>query len=405
MARAFGVCIFLLAYIASTAQRNCGTADYLLRQPQNIASPTFTPTGVARDTIANEIITIPVVVHLLYKTAEQNITDAQIKSQIEALNKDYRKLNADAGNTPAVFKPLSADAKIQFCLAQVDPMGKRTKGIIRKYTSKDYFTGDDAMKYTASGGDNAWPSKLYLNIWVCNLIGRTLGYATVPGASADKDGVVINWDVFGTIGNLRYPFNKGRTATHEIGHWLGLKHLWGDALCGDDDVFDTPKQQNYNFNCPVFPHVTSCSPDANGDMFMNFMDFTDDNCMTMFTQGQVKKMRGTFAIGAAHNSFLNATGCDSSLATGGPIADPIPISATIKIYPNPVSDVFWIESNEQGKLEKTTVSLWSVKGEKVKEFLLLNEKNKISMAGLIPGIYFLRLSSGEKKMIIKIPGL
>lgn len=399
-----GLSFILLVSVNGYAQRTCATADYVQRQPA-IVPATNTPAGIARDTLANEIITIPVVVHLLYKTAEQNITDAQIKSQIAALNKDYRLLNTDAANIPAAFKPFATDAKIQFCLAQVDPAGKRTKGIIRKYTNKDYFTGDDAMKFSASGGDNAWSSKLYLNIWVCNLFGRALGYSTIPGSPADKDGVVINWDVFGTTGNLRYPFNKGRTATHEIGHWLGLKHLWGDALCGDDDVYDTPKQQNYNFNCPSFPHLSTCSPDNNGDMFMNFMDFTDDACMNMFTTGQVKKMRGTFTMGGAHNSFLNATACDSSLATGGPVADPLPISSEkVKIYPNPATDVLWVESSEAGYLNQQIAGIWSLKGEKLKEVLLENDKNKISLSGLPAGIYFLRLSNGYKKIFIKISG-
>src|SRR5699024_2630864 len=136
-------------------------------------------------------------------------------------------------------------------------------GIVRKHTNVSSFMGEDGMKFSGSGGDDAWDSKRYLNIWVCSLFGRSLEYATPPGGPADKDGVVINFDVFGTTGSLRANFDKGRTATHEVGHWLGLRHIWGDETCGNDEVDDTPRQLSYNFNCPSFPHVTSCSP--NGD--------------------------------------------------------------------------------------------------------------------------------------------
>ncbi|MEO7562509.1 MAG: zinc metalloprotease, partial [Ferruginibacter sp.] len=257
-----------------TAQRVCGTVIPLRSFEVN---GTRSTEEISRDTLSNEIINIPVVVHILYQAAGQNITDAQVLSQLNVLNQDYQLKNLDAANIPAAFKSIAADVRINFCLARVDPNGRSTQGIIHKYTSKEYFL-DEGMKYSAQGGDDAWDSKKYLNIWVCYLFGRSLGFASLPGGPADKDGVVINYDVFGTMGT-RAPFNKGRTATHEIGHWLGLKHLWGDEACGTDDVDDTPSQRFSNFNCPSFPHVTSCSPNGNGDMFMNYMDFTDDACM------------------------------------------------------------------------------------------------------------------------------
>ena len=325
------------------AQRECGTTIYTQEYFKPAVLKPVGSGGNERDTVANEIISIPVVVHLLYNTAEQNISDAQIRSQIEVLNRDFRRMNTDAVNTPLAFRSVAADTRIMFCLAQVDPNGHITKGIVRKFTGKNFFQADDGMKYAAVGGDNAWDSKKYLNIWVCSLFGRSLGYATIPGGPAEKDGLVINYDVFGKTGSLKPPYDKGRTTTHEVGHWLGLKHIWGDSNCGTDDIEDTPSQLSYNFHCPAFPHISSCSPDSNGDMFMNYMDFTDDVCMNMFTTGQKIKMRSVFALNGARNSFLNSFACDSTLATGGPLPeDTLPVvkpMAGVRAYPNPVQNV------------------------------------------------------------------
>ena len=283
--------------------QRCATNEYIKAKGASVESALTSGISLngGRDTLNNEVIVIPVVVHVLYHTAIQNISDEQVLSQIRVLNNDYRRLNADTINTPFPFKNVAADTRLVFCLAKVDPNGRYTPGIIRKHTNEEVFLADDAMKFSSSGGDNAWDSKKYLNIWVCNLFGRTLGYSVYPGGPADKDGVVIKCDVFGTTANVAAPYNKGRTATHEIGHWLGLKHLWGDADCGDDGIDDTPTQQTYNNYCPSFPHTSSCSINLYGDMFMNFMDFTDDACLNMFTQGQKNRMRSTFALGEPNN--------------------------------------------------------------------------------------------------------
>ncbi|MHA7772988.1 zinc metalloprotease [Roseibium sp. M-1] len=235
---------------------------------------------------------IPVVVHVVYKTADQNISQAQIDSQIEVLNRDFRKKNSDVSNVPAPFSPLAGDARLEFELAKVDPDGKPTDGVTRTQTNKTSFGSNDDVKFSNQGGKDAWPRDDYLNIWVCQLSGGLLGYAQFPGGPAATDGVVVTHTGFGTTGTAAAPFDKGRTATHEIGHWLNLRHIWGDdgAGCsGSDFVSDTPNQGGPNTGKPTFPTI-SCSNGPNGDMYMNYMDYVDDDTMVMFTEGQIQRM-------------------------------------------------------------------------------------------------------------------
>ena len=236
---------------------------------------------------------IPVVVHVVWNTAAQNISDAQITSQINVLNRDFRRTNPDVSSTPAPFLPLTADARIEFFLASVDPNGAPSTGIVRRQTTVASFSSNDAVKAQATGGSNAWPSDRYLNMWVCPLSGGLLGYAQFPGGPAATDGVVILQSAFGTTGTASPPFHLGRTATHEIGHWLNLNHIWGDdgtGCSGTDNVADTPNQGGPRTGTPTFPQV-SCGNGPNGDMFMNYMDYVDDPAMFMFTAGQVTRMQ------------------------------------------------------------------------------------------------------------------
>ncbi len=259
------------------------------------------------------VVNIPVVVHVLYNTAAQNISDAQIQSQIAVLNEDFQKLNADKVLVPSVFSNLAANCNISFCLASKDPNGNNTTGIIRKSTTVSSFGSDDKMKSSTTGGSNAWNTSKYLNIWVCNLGSGLLGYAQFPGGPVATDGVVMLYTAFGRTGNVVAPYNKGRTATHEVGHWLNLRHIWGDANCGNDLVNDTPTQQAANYGCPTFPKV-SCS--NSGDMSMNYMDYVDDACMYMFTNGQSARMNALFANGGARAGLLTSAGCGSSSSSG-----------------------------------------------------------------------------------------
>lgn len=257
------------------------------------------------------IKTIPVVFHVVYNTPAQNISTEQILSQLAVLNNDFRKLNADVQLTPPVFQSLSADCEIQFCLAQQDPQGNPTTGIVRVPTSVTGFTNNDSVKFTSSGGSDAWNRDYYLNIWICNFSVGLLGYAQFPGGPAATDGVVCNYISCGTMGTALAPYNKGRTLTHEIAHWLNLKHIWGDdgtGCLGSDGIQDTPNQAGYNSNCPTFPKI-SCNNGPNGDLFMNFMDYTPDACMYMFTTGQKLVMEAQFANGGSRATLLNSPGC------------------------------------------------------------------------------------------------
>jgi hypothetical protein len=251
--------------------------------------------GVAMRTVA-KLITIPVVVHVVYRTAAENVSAAQINSQIKQLNLDYRAKNPDVKKVPDAWKSLVVDANIQFALATKDPSGAKSNGITRTKTAVSEWGPDDSVKAAKKGGADAWARDRYLNLWVCSLGQGLLGYAQFPGGAAKTDGVVILNTAFGTNGTAAAPFNKGRTATHEVGHFLSLRHIWGDRndCTGNDFVTDTPPAQRANTGKPKFPHIT-CSNGPNGDMFMNYMDYVDDDSMFMFTVGQVARMNATLA--------------------------------------------------------------------------------------------------------------
>jgi Pregnancy-associated plasma protein-A len=227
---------------------------------------------------------VKVVVNVVYKTAEQNISDAQIRSQIAALNKDFGATNPDKSKVPVPWKGLVTDTHISFKLVKTT----------RTQTTKSGFTHDDGVKKAATGGIAPFSPATHLNFWVCDLGGGLLGYAQFPGGPLNTDGVVINYQAFGTSGTAKAPFDKGRTATHEVGHYFNLRHIWGDTedCSGSDMVADTPNCAGPNFNKPGFPKV-SCNNGPNGDMFMNYMDYVDDAAMFMFTTQQVARMQAT----------------------------------------------------------------------------------------------------------------
>ncbi|WP_242315238.1 zinc metalloprotease [Bacillus cereus group sp. BfR-BA-01355] len=303
--------------------RRCATIDLhhkLLQESEQyknarveIESMTNEYLNSARVQEERPVVKIPVVVHVVWNTEEQNISEEQVHSQIDVLNLDFRAANPDIANVPSVFKDSVSDARVEFILAKKDPNGNQTNGITRTHTTKQSFLySDDSVKSKSTGGADAWPSDKYLNLWVCPQIldedgEEILGYAQFPGGLSETDGVVIAYTCFGTTGTATKPYHLGRTATHEIGHWFNLYHIWGDDqrspnICsGSDKVDDTPNQGKPNYERPTFPH-TSCNNGPNGDMFMNFMDYVYDDTMFMFTKGQVDRIDACLA--GPRSSFL-----------------------------------------------------------------------------------------------------
>jgi hypothetical protein len=207
------------------------------------------------------------------------------------LNEDYKGTNPDHNLTSTYNSVKAGDIGVRFVLDQVK----------RRSTTKSSWNTNDAMKKTAQGMAPTSPATK-LNIWVCNLSGGILGYAQFPGGNSATDGVVLDDNATGTTGTAAAPFDKGRTATHEVGHWLNLRHIWGDATCGNDGVGDTPLHNAANFGCPPAGHRSTCTGTPI-EMTMNYMDYTDDACMYMFSKGQRTRMLATFVSGGPRNSF------------------------------------------------------------------------------------------------------
>ncbi len=272
--------------------------------------------------VQNTVITIPVVFHVVYNTTAQNISDAQCQAQLDQLNLDYARMNTDASNTPSVWQGIAANTNVQFCMAQRTPAGAASTGIERRSTTSTSFSTNDNVKYTANGGMDAWSSSSYMNIWSCNLSGGVLGYAQFPGGSSATDGVVLLYSSIGSMARpgTATPYHLGRTATHEVGHWLNLYHIWGDdgtACTGSDNCADTPNQAGENYGVPTFPKTDGCSASSPGVMFMNYMDYTDDNAMNMFTANQSTRMNALFGTGGSRVSLLSSLGCQAPSTTCG----------------------------------------------------------------------------------------
>lgn len=309
---------FIFSFAAFSQDRRCETMENLEYRKQldpKLESrmndiEAFTQAKVAQmessnTKIVGDIITIPVVVHVIYSNANENISEAQILSQIQVLNDDFRRLNADADNTWSQ----AADTQIQFCMATVDPNGNATNGITRKSSTKTSWGTNDAMKKASQGGVNPWDTSQYLNMWVCNIGGGILGYAQFPGGSAATDGVVMGPQYFGSKNEgsgfyLSAPFDEGRTTTHEVGHFLNLRHIWGDSNCGNDFVSDTPTHQTSNGGCPT--GQVSCN---STDMVQNYMDYTNDSCMNLFTVGQKNRMRASLLNGGPRAALAASDKC------------------------------------------------------------------------------------------------
>lgn len=286
----------------STHEHHRGCASHEVHEQQLRENPElatkmqeierFTQNAITNGRLVNGKIEIPVVVNVLYRTAAENISLTQIQSQIDVLNKDFNALNSDFNQVPTTFSGVKANVGISFVL----------DAVYRKSTKKTSWGTRDAMKKSSQGGLNPTSPTTKLNLWVCTIGGGILGYAQFPGGSSATDGVVIDSRYLGTTGTATAPFNKGRTATHEVGHWMNLRHIWGDTTCGSDLVSDTPTHNTANYGIPAFPHYSTCSGTPI-EMTMNYMDYTDDAGMYMFSNGQKSRMLAIFASGGSRFSF------------------------------------------------------------------------------------------------------
>lgn len=398
-----------MAALQLTAQKNCVTHSY--QQEQFRTDPVIKYKAEAIESFVShllnnpaalqtegteQVIRIPVVVHILYHFPSEKISDQQVFSQIKALNECFRRKNADTVKTPGWAKPLAADCEIEFQLATSDPRRRSTSGIIRKYTPVKRWFADDKMKFSSEMGDDAWDTKSYLNIWVCNLE-SVAGYSSVMGGPAEKDGIVIGFSAFGTNTGMA-GYDMGKTAVHEVGHWLGIKHLWGDEYCGDDGISDTPKQAGNNVGCPA-GNRGSCNNGPNGDMYMNYMDFTSDACMNLFTKGQKDKMRALFAPGGVRNTLLTSKGLLMPLIMESPLPEQDPKWLEVKMYPNPATTELFFDLAYDIRWLGKNIFVTNVQGQSVMNVMITSKNQRIDISKLQPGIYFIAAKKDDGESI------
>jgi hypothetical protein len=314
--------------------------------------------------------TIPVVFHVLLTQVQIDQLkgmagiNERIVSQMEALNRDYNARNKDVANIPSAFQPNIGDMGLNFRLAHRDPQGKSTSGveiIVQNSSVDGFFAGSGNERTSGTGGADAWDKEHYLNIWVVNITGfggGVLGFTLSPTSEPlfnQVRGVTLDYGTLGqNYGNQGYfidATDSGRTLVHEIGHFFELVHIWGmqDDCSDDDGIGDTPKQKTSNFGCPAFPVFDACTGGGSGIMFMNYMDYSDDKCILMFTKGQVAKVNVSLGDG---NKTLNESGDRANWPTD---VTNLSLEDKLSIYPNPTTGTFTI-SNRNGELQRIVIS-------------------------------------------------
>jgi len=388
--------LFGITWLLAAQSRKCGTG--LIKVPSASARTTPYP-AVSAATPTNPvsgILTIPVVVHIISNPDMPYITDEQVYSQIEVLNEDFRKKwGTDGYNT----NPVGVDVEIEFQLADRDPEGAISSGITRtSYNKKNWTILNDSFLKSLS----YWPSDQYLNIWVTSVSSDYMAWSQFPQVSsyqglvppygAETDGVVIDYKYFGRTGTAIYPYDLGRSATHEIGHWLGLLHIWGDSDCGDDYVADTPQDMapNYSGTCI---DSSDCNNDGKytRDMASNYLDYSDDACMHVFTQGQKDRMRNVFKLNARRNALLSSP---AITATRNLVAENVIVS------PNPASRQVTINFFSSHSGSATLVNELSIPVSSMS--FVASKQVSVPLTTIPSGIYFLMVETEKGKLLRKI---
>ncbi|MBI3510618.1 MAG: T9SS type A sorting domain-containing protein [Bacteroidetes bacterium] len=353
------------------------------------------------------VITIPVVVHVIYKTAVQNISDNQVYSQMQVLNEDYGRTNPDTVNTPSGFQSVAANTGIQFCLAQVDPGGNATTGIEHIPTAVTSWTQNDNVKHTSLGGKDAWDPTRYFNIWVCNLGAGLLAYGEFPtGTVSQTFGAVVLYSAFGsnhtsygTFADIMAPYDYGRSATHEVAHCFNLYHISPSNTCVDNDqVTDTPPIELFpTGGCPAYPLLDACNTVTPGAMFMNYMFYEDDNCMNLFTAGQAVRMNAVLNV-APYNSLVTSNACV-----------PLGINSfsnenEISVTPNPSSGKFILNVKKNSGADIVVYDNYGNLVMKIDRAEVEKGIFEMDLSSMADGIYFIRMNGNEeaggKKIII-----
>ena len=409
MLRVFLLFIFVVAASNMQAQNKCYSAEYMDQEMKNNASlknrldeiESFSRQAAIniisnqRSGGASQIIKIPVVFHVLYNMESENISTERIIQQLNALNRDFRRKNSDSIKTPQAFKSLAADMEIEFYLANRDPNGRSTSGIERKYTPVKLWTSDDKMKFNSSAGADAWDTKSYLNIWICKLQGE-MGYSTLPGTELAKDGIVLSHAVVSSNAGIQNLV--GRTLVHEAGHWLNLRHIWGDTFCGDDFVNDTPKQGTFTVGCHTEIRRTCGNTEA-GDMYMNYMDFTDDGCMNLFTKDQKHRARSLFETGGYRQSILLSKAFEEPVIYTSALTDFYPKWKEARLYPNPAISSIRINLEYDERWIGKEIQVLDMNGKILMRKIIASTNQQIDINSLPAGIYFIRAQKeGEKVM-------
>ena len=398
-------CFFIVFKLTLKAQERCGTPAYLSIFPNERAMALEEQKIQAqilwnRKTLQTRTtVTIPVVVHIIYLRDNENIPDAQIYTQIDALNRDYRHRNIDSTKTPDVWKSLAADIGFEFCLATRDPNGNTTNGITRTKTNR-LFVDFDSFKHNNTGGIDGWDPQRYLNVWVGNIGTDLYGFSYYPtqlAAKPNNDGIVVNFQAFG-IAPANFPHtNYGRTAVHEVGHWFNLIHTWGDnssSFCASDFVDDTPLEHNPAYNCSTFPKFDDCNFGGDGTMFMNYMDYGNDTCINLFTKGQKERMLA--ALSLYRSTILKSNACGLASATD----DIKPVSFSVS--PNPNNNGL-LHCNFDAFVGEGTISIFDLTGKRFFEqkFYTSNEQT-LSLPPLSTGLYFVQLITDKGRATVKL---